>query len=187
MNAPAVVIFLDRDGVINVFPGERKYVTSLEGFFFLDGAIEGIKKLKDKGFFVYVISNQAGVSKGIYSQANLDAIDAYLIRELKKQGTALDGIYYCTHQETENCSCRKPKTGMLEKATAHLKAKRCFFVGDSLIDIEAGKNFGCTTVLVLSGRETDRSVVSSWKTKPDHVSADLKAAAEYIANLICIR
>lgn len=174
------VIFLDRDGVINVYPGDRNYVTSKDEFFFINGAIEGIKMLKDQGCSIYVISNQAGVSKGIYSQKQLDEITALMKKELKKNGVALDGIFYCTHQDSDQCDCRKPKTGLLDHATRSSIPDHCFFIGDSYIDVQTGNNFGCTTVLVLSGKETDSSVVAQWDIQPDYIFANLKEAAEFI-------
>lgn len=174
------VIFLDRDGVINVYPGDYNYVTSKEDFFFIDGSIEGIKMLKDQGFLLYVVSNQAGISKGVYSQETLDGITAHMEKELQKRGVALDGIFYCPHREGDQCNCRKPKTGLLEKATQGIPLRHCIFIGDSSVDIATGNRFGSTTMLVLSGKENDPDAMSKWEIQPDYIFVNLQAAADFI-------
>jgi len=179
-------VFLDRDGVINQYPGDFKYVTSTAGFFLLEGAAKAVKKLKAAGFAVFIASNQAGVSKGIYSKEALEEITALMLRELEKKGASIDGVYYCTHLQEECCSCRKPKTGLVERAVrdslaagVEIDLKRSFFVGDSLIDIQTGRQSGLTTVLVFSGREKERNR-SLWQTPPHYTAEGVAAAADLI-------
>jgi len=175
------VIFLDRDGVINTFPGRGNYVTGARSFSFLPGSIEAVKKFNEHGFKVFVVSNQSGVAKGIYSQKDLDAIDKKMRSGLKKKKAFLDGIYYCTHGSGEGCSCRKPKTGMLEAALKDSKGslERSFFIGDSFVDIETAKNFGAHPVLVLSGREK-LSGSGDWPCQPEYVFDNLLLASYYL-------
>lgn len=175
------VIFLDRDGVINQYPGDTLYVQHWKGFRFIPGSIEGLKKLKEKGFILCVISNQAGISKGLYSQKNLDDITKRMLSRLRKQGASVDGIYYCTHAEADNCSCRKPKTGLLHRAIDELGLKPdiSFFIGDSFRDMEAAKAFGAKPVLVLSGKEKI-SNRKKWKFEPDYIFDNLLVAAYYL-------
>lgn len=177
------IVFLDRDGVINEYPGDRRYVTSPKEFKFIAGSIQAIKKLKEKGFTIFVISNQAGVEKGIYSQKTLDDIDNKMIRELKKHKTNLDGIYYCTHKEETNCLCRKPKTGLMHKALKDLNKtpKVSIFVGDSFKDMHAAKEFGAKPVLVLSGKEKI-SNRNKWEFEPDYIFDNLLIASYYICS-----
>lgn len=177
------VVFLDRDGVINEFPGYGKYVTNKGQFQFIAGSIEGIKKLKEKGFKIFVVSNQAGVTKGLYSQKDLDAITKKMLNGLKKKELSVDGVYYCTHTDEDNCNCRKPKTGLLEKAIkdSAIKAEQVFFVGDSFKDMKAARNFGAKTILLLSGREK-LSNRSDWEFEPDYVFDNLLLASHYICS-----
>ena len=177
------VVFLDRDGVINEYPGHGKYVTNHRNFSFIPGSIEGIKKLKNKGFKVFVVSNQAGVSKGLYSQKDLDEITKKMVKGLKGKGIGVDGVYYCTHSDEDNCACRKPKTGLLEKAIedSTLKTKLTFFVGDSFKDMEAARSFGAKTILVLSGKEKI-SNRNNWEFEPDYVFDNLLLAAYYLCS-----
>lgn len=175
------VVVLDRDGVINEYPGDREYVKSWQEFKFLPRAKEAIKMLNDAGFKVCIASNQAGVSKGIYSQKALDDLTARMQQELNLTGARIEEVYYCIHKEEENCGCRKPKIGMLEKA---VKDKRAFsyFIGDTQRDIQTGCDFGAKTILVLSGKIKHEDETKDWPKRPDFIAEDLFEAAQAIIN-----
>lgn len=177
------VVFLDRDGVINEYPGDTNYVNNCDEFNFIPGSIEGIKRLNACGFKLCVISNQAGVAKGHYTQADLDQIDKKMIRELKKQGAKVEGIYYCTHLTTDNCGCRKPKIGLLKQAVSALGTdpEVSFFIGDSFFDMKAARCFGAKSLLVLTGKEKI-SNRSQWEFEPDYIFNNLLAAAEHLCS-----
>lgn len=177
------VVFLDRDGVINQYPGDTKYVNNWREFKFIPGSIEGIKKLNACGFKLYIISNQGGVSKGLYTQEDLDEINRNMSKEFKAQGARVEDIYYCTHVKSDNCDCRKPKTGLLEQAISNLSANPeiSFFIGDSFADMEAALGFGAKSVLVFSGKEK-ASNRDQWEFEPDHTFNDLKSAADYLCS-----
>lgn len=174
------IVFLDRDGVINQSPKEY-YVHNWSQFHFIDRSIEAIKMLKEKGFKLFVISNQAGVSKGMYAKEDLDNINKEMLKTIKAKGGNLDGIFYCTHQDKDECNCRKPKAGLLEMATEGINREdiQCsFFIGDSFRDLEAAKVFGAKGILVLSGKATKDK--KTWDFEPEYVFSDLYEAAEYI-------
>jgi histidinol-phosphate phosphatase family protein len=180
------VIFLDRDGVINAYPGDREYVKSWSEFRFLPQVKPALKTLYQAGYRIFVISNQAGVSKGIYTQEALDEITRNMLKELKNQGITLGGVYYCIHQPEDNCPCRKPRTGLIEVALQSLAGqdekmdlKNSYFVGDSIMDVQAGKSAGLKTILVFSGKEKEENR-NSWETLPDFTAAGLLEAAEII-------
>jgi D-glycero-D-manno-heptose 1,7-bisphosphate phosphatase len=177
------VVFLDRDGVINEYPGHGEYVTNHRQFNFIPGSIEGIRKLKNKGFKLFVVSNQAGVSKGLYSQKDLEIITNKMVKGLKKKGVEVDGVHYCMHRNEDNCDCRKPKTGLLEEAIKDFvhKTKHTFFIGDSFRDMNAARAFGAKTILVLSGKEKI-SNRSNWEFEPDYVFDNLLLAAHYLCS-----
>ncbi len=175
------IAFLDRDGVINQYPGDRYYVTKVKDLHILPQALEGLKMLKENGYTVFVISNQAGVSKGIYSLDKLQRINRQMIEAVEKGGGKIKKVFYCTHRLEENCDCRKPKIGSIKKAFELMKkpikqASSAYFVGDAQTDIEAGHKAGCKTIFVLSGKETKKTM-ARWKVKPDYVAKDLKEAA----------
>jgi D-glycero-D-manno-heptose 1,7-bisphosphate phosphatase len=177
-------VFLDRDGVINKYPGDREYVKSWEEFHFLLGVKSALKKLKEEGFALFVISNQAGVSKGIFSQTNLNLITRNMLKELKAGGINIDGVYYCTHKPDDNCACRKPKTGLIEMAIANLKGgdislSGSYFIGDTIRDMETGKAAGLKTILVFSGKEKPENK-DNWNVLPDFTASGLTEAAYII-------
>ena len=178
--------FLDRDGVINEYPGDFQYVTAWEGFRFLPGAREAVKKLSAAGYRIFIISNQAGVAKGLYSRDALDTITENMLKELNKDGKHISGVYYCTHRTEENCSCRKPNIGLVEMAIAGLEKEnlnierpKSYFVGDTVRDIQTGKASGLKTVLVFSGKEKPENK-DEWISPPDFTAQDLSKAVDII-------
>lgn len=179
-------IFLDRDGVINQYPGDADYVKSWDEFHFLDGVKSALKDLKTAGFLIFVISNQAGVSKGIYSQENLDRITQNMLKELELEGIHIDGVRYCIHRDEDHCSCRKPKTGLLDRVMSEiqgkglpLELKNSFFIGDTIRDMETGKRAGLKTILVFSGKEKPENE-KTWSIQPDFTASNLFDAAHII-------
>jgi len=179
-------VFLDRDGVINRYPGHRRYVTSWKTFRFLPRVKQALKALQQQGFKLFVVSNQAGVSKGFYSRGTLKTITRNMLKELKGSGVSVSGVYYCMHKREENCSCRKPKIGLVKKAVRslsqrglRLRRSESFFIGDSMIDVETGKSAGLKTILVFSGKEKPYNM-KQWQQRPDYTVTDLAAAARSI-------
>ncbi len=174
-------IFLDRDGVINKYPGDRLYVTSLKKFKFLPNAKKAIALLSKKGFKIFVASNQAGVGKGTYSQKTLDAVTARMIEGLQQAGGKIAKVYYCTHRKEAGCGCRKPKPGLLKKAAREFKVdlKKAYFVGDTIRDVLTAHAAGAQSILIFSGKEKS-SNQKNWEAKPDFVFKDLFAAAKFL-------
>ncbi|MFA5099527.1 MAG: HAD-IIIA family hydrolase [Candidatus Omnitrophota bacterium] len=179
------VVFLDRDGVINEYPGHYNFVTSVSEFQLIPRAREALARLCKSGYRLFIVSNQSGVAKGLYNMHTLDQINDAL-RQQSGPGVEFDGIYYCIHAPEQNCSCRKPKTYFIDAAGDKIKRdgysfdrKKTFFVGDSLIDIETGKAAGMRTIMVFSGKETPENR-QNWKITPDYTAADLYDAADII-------
>jgi len=176
------VIFLDRDGVINKdLLGD--YVKNWDEFDFLPGSLDAIKKLSQQGYKIFVISNQAGVSKGKYSLDDLEHMTENMLEEIESYGGKIEEVMYCTHKDEDECECRKPKTGMLDylvkKHNLEFDRSDSFFIGDGKMDIEAGKSFGLKTILLLSGKSKTKDV-KSWKYKPDYIKNDLCKAIEFL-------
>lgn len=177
-------IFLDRDGVINKDPGgwtEYSYVTNLKEFLFLPGSLDAIRGLTEAGYEIVIISNQAGINKGHYSMDNLNEITEFMLKEIKKSGGKIRSVHYCPHRTEENCACRKPRVGLFKKAASarDIDFEKTYFVGDGGMDVEAGKEVGCKTILVLSGKSKLEDV-KRWKIKPDFIKKDLKEAVDWI-------
>lgn len=174
------IVFIDRDGVINV--DLWKYVEHWGEFQFESTAIEALKTLTDRGFDIIIISNQAGVGDGVFTEAAMWDIHDQMVQELGKNGVLIYGAQYCTHGKKENCDCRKPKTRLLEKAVEGIafdKAKT-FFVGDKLSDLEAGKNFGVKTILVRTGYGTKTEKQLTPALRPDAIVNHLNDAVPMI-------
>jgi D-glycero-D-manno-heptose 1,7-bisphosphate phosphatase len=148
-------VFLDRDGVINSDDG-LYYLVDPADFKINPGVPELLKWLKKHGFLLIVISNQGGISKGIYSKKDVEFIHAKMNEQLDEQGIFLDEIYYCPHHpENERCICRKPDTIMIEKAISRfsIDVNESYFIGDRETDMEAGKKTGLKTVKVESNQD----------------------------------
>lgn len=172
------VIFLDRDGVINRDPGFGGYVTGWDVFKFLPGSLEALKKLHEANFEVIVISNQAGVAKGLYTQKDLDILTVNMCKEVERAGGKIRGVYYCPHQDEDNCHCRKPKTGLFPQATAEfdIDFSKTYFIGDNRRDMLAGRAIGCKNIFVRSGN----TKLEDLDVKPDFIVSDLLEAVEKI-------
>jgi len=172
------IIFLDRDGVINRDPGFGGYVTSWEEFEFLPGALEALKRLNQAGYEAIIISNQAGVAKGLYTQSNLDKMTKNMLKAVEKAGGKIRSVHYCPHRDEDNCDCRKPKTGLFSQATKGLQVNFAdtFFVGDNRRDMLAGKAVGCKTIFVLSGN----TKLEDLDVKPNFIARDLLQAVDKI-------
>lgn len=144
-------IFLDRDGVINrrIVGG---YITNWTEFKFVRGIKSVLAKLSKMGTPLIVLSNQAGVGKGIVMRAALECITKRFVAELAEAGARIDAVYYCPHIPSENCRCRKPKPGLLRRAATNwrLDLKRSVLIGDSLSDLEAARAVGCRAILLAS-------------------------------------
>ena len=146
MSKPA--IFFDRDGVLNVDVG---YLYKIEDFQWIDGAIQAIKYFNDKGYYVFVITNQSGVARGYYKEEDIRKLHQWMKKELAKYGAHIDEFFYCPHhikgivpEYSFDCECRKPKIGMikqaLEKYDIHLDGS--LLIGDKESDIECAENAG---------------------------------------------
>ena len=178
------IIFLDRDGVINKDPGgwtEHSYVTRWEYFKFLPNSIKALKELSDAGYDIVLISNQGGISKGHYSEDKLWEINKKMIEELEKKGAKIKKVYYCIHQDSDNCDCRKPKSGLFRQAEKelHIKTQGAFFIGDGKMDVEAAEKMGLKSILVLSGKSL-LADVRGWEVKPDYIFDNLSEAVNFI-------
>src|SRR5271165_6194348 len=146
-------VLLDRDGTINA---ERHYLASPDGLELLPNALAGLQRMTELGLRLVVISNQSGLSRGYIQAAALTAIHERLRLLLAEGGVALDGIYFCPHTEADNCSCRKPKPGLVQQAAAELgfDVGNAFVIGDKACDIDLGHAVGATTLLVRTGYGT---------------------------------
>lgn len=145
------VVFLDRDGVLNAKAARWDYIKTWEEFEWLPGSIQAIEQLKQSGYLLILVSNQAGIARGIMTQEQLNRIHDKM-QELLQQtiGYRLDAIYYCSHGWDEGCYCRKPNPGMLFQAQKDfaLDLTKCYMIGDSQADHDAATKAGCLPLMV---------------------------------------
>lgn len=170
-------IFFDKDGTLikdvpyNVDPA----LISFEEY-----AFESIKLLQEKGFLVFIISNQPGIGLGYFEENDLKAVEEKIKLSFSEHQLNLDGFYYCPHTANEGCNCRKPKPGLILKAANenNIELSQSWMIGDILNDVEAGGCAGCKTVLIDNGNETEW--IWGSKRMPDLIARNLKDATEYI-------
>ena len=152
MTKDSKAIFLDRDGVINE---EISYLSNPDDFKFIEGSIEALKLLKKLGYLLIIITNQAGIARGYFTENTLKSIHNKMIQILNQNNVELDGIFFCPHHPnfTGPCDCRKPNPGMILQAKDkyNINLRESFMVGDTLNDIKTGLAAACQTVLVLTG------------------------------------
>lgn len=170
-------VLLDRDGTITV---EKHYLSDPKQVELIPGASKGLKKLMQLQLGLIVITNQSGIGRKFFEVPTLNSIHRRMKDLLLQDGVILDDIYYCPHLPEDHCSCRKPNTGLVEKAKEkhHFDLKECFVIGDKALDIELGKNIGATTFLVRTGY--GRGVEKENIIKSDYVVDALSEAADII-------
>jgi D-glycero-D-manno-heptose 1,7-bisphosphate phosphatase len=174
-------IFLDRDGVIN--ENRVGYVKSWSEFRFLPGSREAIAKLTRAGHRIIVCTNQAGIARGTISVESVEEIHHRMKERISNVGGKIERVYYCPHDRDEDCSCRKPRPGMLLRARDELDIDLhdAVFVGDSITDLRAGLAAGIHTMLVLSGLGLDQFREHHHEVNgPFRISMNLMHAAELI-------
>lgn len=182
-------VFLDRDGTIN---REVDYLSDPEDFEFLPGAIGALRDLQEAGFALVVVTNQSGIARGLLHEDTLHRIHQRMTDELEAAGVTLDWIGYCPHHPTiggpwfrADCSCRKPRPGLLLLATADLglDLRSSFCVGDSLRDLDAAEEIGVEGLLVRTGKGAAQEQLAKMSGRDVRVEDDLGAAARYILGL----
>ncbi len=148
------IVILDRDGVIN--QDSDAFVKHVDEWIPIDGSIEAIVSLKQAGYWVGIASNQSGIGRGLFERTALNAMHEKMNALLKHYDVTLDGIAICPHTPDDNCTCRKPKTGLFEQlaADAGHDISGGFVIGDSLRDLQAGVAMGLSPLLVRTGKGT---------------------------------
>ncbi len=174
-------VFLDRDGTLIRDVG---YLCREEQLEILPRVPEAIRRLRDGGFKIVVITNQSAVARGRLFEADLLKINQILRERLARDGALLDGIYYCPHHPTEGtglytmeCDCRKPKTGLIRRAAADLQldASVSYVVGDQAVDMELAQRAGAAAILLCGKQNSQAEAVRN-----AHCVADLWQAAQWI-------
>jgi D-glycero-D-manno-heptose 1,7-bisphosphate phosphatase len=182
------VVFLDRDGTLNV---EAGYIHELERLVLIEGAAEAVKRLNDAGVAAVLVTNQTGAARGYYSEQHILDLNARLVQLLSSEGAHLDAIYYCPHLKdgsvgdySYECNCRKPEIGMVEQAYKEhvdLDRSRSFVIGDKSTDVELAKNCGAKGILVTTGYgEAVLKGEYQWPVEPDFQASSIVQAVDWI-------
>jgi D-glycero-D-manno-heptose 1,7-bisphosphate phosphatase len=182
------VVFLDRDGTLNVEVG---YIKNVEDLHLIDGAAQAIKRLNEANVAAVLVTNQTGAARGFYAESHIHDLHSRLKTLLAQEGAKLDAVYYCPHLEGAPvapfgiaCQCRKPEIGMVDQAYAEhydLDRERSFVVGDKATDIELAKNCGALGVLVTTGYgDAVTKGEYQWQVKPDFQASSIVEAVDWI-------
>lgn len=181
-------VFLDRDGTVTEEVG---YLTNIDLLRLIPGVGDAIRRLNQAGFKVVLVTNQSGVARGYFPESFVHEAHEKLIRMLGYEGASLDGIYYCPHHPTAGnskytiaCGCRKPGTGLLDRAAKDLDIDitRSFVIGDKWSDVELGQRAGAKTILVKTGFAPDDpgNIRPAHVKGPDFSAHDLREAVDWI-------
>lgn len=179
--APRPAIFLDRDGTICEEVGYLNHLSRLQIFPF---AAPAIRRLNQAGFPVIVVTNQSGISRGIFSESLVAEVHQRMTEELAAGGARIDAYYYCAHTRQDECDCRKPLPGLLERAAREhgLALERSFVVGDRYADVALAHGVRGRSILVLTGygRGEYEFHRQKWPQQPDAVAENLAEAVDVI-------
>ena len=188
MTRPAV--FMDRDGTISE---EIGYVNHVSRYKVFDYSARAVRILNDKGWLAVLVTNQAGVARGYFTEDLIEKVHGALKDDLTRGGARLDGIYYCAHHPSvgeypyrSDCDCRKPKPGLIQRAARDLDIdlNQSWMIGDRYSDMELARNAGVHSAFVLSGygRGEWEHQRHFWVHQPDLVSENLLDAIQTIVS-----
>ena len=184
-------VFLDRDGCVNV---EDDHIRDISQFRLYPDSMDSIKRLNTAGFLVVVVTNQSGVARGYMTEELVQRVHNRLLGWAADAGAVIDGIFYCPHHPegsverySYECNCRKPKPGMLLRASAELGIDfpRSFVVGDKISDIQLGPAVGARAALVTTGfgAEQLKRIASLGYPMPDYVAPGIGGAVDWILSM----
>ncbi len=175
----AQAIFLDRDGTIN--EGEP-YIRRIDQLNILPESFAGLKLLSTLNFKFIIITNQSGIARKYLSEKDLKLLHNHLVAQLKKEKIEITDIYFCPHHPDDKCPCRKPNTGLIERARLKHKIdiSSSYMIGDNECDVLLGEKIGLKTILVLTG--LGKKTRKNLSLKPHYVAEHLLDAALWIKN-----
>ena len=146
-------LFLDRDGIINTDHG---YVYKIDDFEFVEGIFDLVKLFSDAGYLIFVVTNQSGIGRGYYTVEDFHTLTAWMTEKFYAQGIAIEEVCYCPHTPDDQCTCRKPATGMIAQALKHcdIDLSQSWMIGDKCSDIELAGNSGIGRSIFIGNDET---------------------------------
>jgi len=169
-------VFLDRDGTINL--NQPEYLYKIKDFKFAPTTIPALQKLSRTDYKIIVLTNQSGIGRGYFKESDLKKLHKWMTKELKKKDIRIDKIYYCPHCSDDNCSCRKPKLGMIKKAVHDfgIDLTKSWMIGDDEKDIIMGRRVNLKTILI------NKKAKNNLKSQPHYSVGQLNEAIDIILN-----
>lgn len=170
------VVILDRDGIVNE---QVDYLHDPAKFRLLEGVTDALKTMQDLGYKLVIITNQQGIGLGYFREEDFYKVNKKMLALLHEKGISISKIYFCPHSLAENCNCRKPQTGLLEKAEKDLNidTEKSWMIGDRSSDILAGKRRDLKTILVTTGKGDNHDEVVG---EPHYTVKNLQDAASVV-------
>ena len=170
-------VFLDRDGVVNI---EKDYLYKIEDFEFIDGLFDSLKYLQDLDYKLFIITNQSGIARDYYTKEDFDKLTFWMLKEFEKRDIKISQVELCPHGPDDNCSCRKPKTAMIENILKNfsIDLKNSWLIGDKSSDILCAKNANIkNTIQVKSGHDFDEN-----ESQANYICNSIKDINQIIKN-----
>jgi D-glycero-D-manno-heptose 1,7-bisphosphate phosphatase len=176
------IILIDRDGVINVKAPKGKYISNWNEFIFIDDTVESMKQLANEGFSFIIVTNQAGVARGMISEKTLSQIHKFMIKKFESENIKVHDIYICPHHWDNKCECRKPEAGLFFQISKKymLRMDRTIYIGDDTRDVEAAFNAGCGSVLIAPNSHGFIKNKPKWSIKVNKLSEALPDIFSYM-------
>ena len=155
-------LFLDRDGIVNI---EKNYVHQIKDFEFIPEVFETINLFQKHHFLIFIITNQAGIARGYYSESQYQTLTRWMLEQFTEKNISISRVYHCPHHPNENCQCRKPKPGMILQAQKefNLNLKESYLIGDKESDIEAGIHAGIGHNFLIGENQTHQNLAALLK------------------------
>lgn len=170
-------ILLDRDGTIIK---DKNYLHDPDGVELCRNTAEGLKAMQNAGYRLIVVTNQSGIGRGYYSEADMHAVNERMAEILAEHGVEFKAVYFCPHAPDQKCDCRKPLPGMFDQAISEfdMNPEDCYVIGDKLCDVELGIARKAKSILVRTGKGAKEE--SKCVDKADYIADDLLDAADFI-------
>ncbi|HFS82430.1 MAG TPA: D-glycero-beta-D-manno-heptose 1,7-bisphosphate 7-phosphatase [Epsilonproteobacteria bacterium] len=152
-------LFLDRDGIINVDHG---YVSAIDDFEFSSGIFELLESFRDAGYLFFVVTNQSGIGRGYYSEADFQKLTRWMTETFQKRGITIEEVFYCRHTPDDHCRCRKPDIGMIEEALLKypLDLEHSWMIGDKASDMVLADNAGIPNSIYIGKERSAQATLS---------------------------
>ena len=179
------ILFLDRDGVINIEP--EGYITDWSDFEFLPDALDTIKRATDEGYRIIIISNQSAIGRGMCSKETIDGIMSKMVETVEAHGGKIKDIFYCPHTPEDKCKCRKPEPDLFFQAAEKydIKLTNTWFIGDKLTDVAVAMRVGAKPILISGGKPVPD--ISVTEDDAAAIVNNLSEAFEYLLSMDKLR